>query len=247
VCVSWDDAVAYVSWLSNKTGRSYRLATEAEWEYAARAGSTAGRYFGSAPICEFANVRDQSKKLLYSTGQFSECNGAFPNTSPVGSSPSNGFGLYDMLGNAWEWVEDCWDKSYVDAPVDGAAREKAFCETRVRRGASWNSDHRYLYNVGSRGRAQPYVRSETFGFRVASDYPAPESAPFQSSVMAQAAPPATSSPGAPQSLDWGGTWAGWWGGWAATKIVLSGGNVVEYDYSGNPQKSLDRQSFQETL
>jgi formylglycine-generating enzyme required for sulfatase activity/class 3 adenylate cyclase len=223
VCVSWDDAVAYVSWLNNKTGGSYRLATEAEWEYAARAGSTAGRYFGSASICEFANVRDQSKKLLYSTGQFSECNGAFPNTSPVGSFPSNGFGLYDMLGNAWEWVEDCWDKSYVDAPVDGAAREKAFCEARIRRGASWNSDHRYLYNVGSRVRAPAYERSETFGFRVASDYPAPESAP---------------SPAAPQSADWDGTWAGWAGGRAATKIVISGGNVVEYDYNGNPQQSL---------
>jgi formylglycine-generating enzyme required for sulfatase activity len=197
VCVSWDDAVAYASWLSKKTGRSYRLPTEAEWESAARAGSTAGRYFGSAPICEFANVRDQSKKLLYATGQFSECNGGFSNTSPVGSFPPNGFGLYDMLGNAWEWVEDCWERSYVDAPVDGAAREKAQCEARVRRGGSWNSDHRFLYHVGSRASSLPYARSEIYGFRVASDYPAPASAAAESLVMAQAAPPAISPVAAP--------------------------------------------------
>ena len=234
VCVSWDDAVAYASWLSKKIGRSYRLPTEAEWEYAARAGSTAGRYFGSASICEFANVRDQSKKLLYSTGQFAECNGGFPNTSPVGSFPPNGFGLYDMLGNAWEWVEDCWDKSYIDAPVDGAAREKAFCETRVRRGASWNSDHRHVYNAGSRGWALGYWRSEIYGFRVASDYPAPASAPPESPTIAQAA----SSPGAPQSSDWDGTWAGSWGGQIAAKIIISGGNVLQYDYRGYPQQGL---------
>ena len=95
VCVSWDDAIAYVSWLSKKSGRIYRLPSEAEWEYAARAGDTAGRYFGEAPICEFANVRDQSKKQLHSTGQFFECKSGFSNTSPVGSFPPNGFGLYD--------------------------------------------------------------------------------------------------------------------------------------------------------
>jgi class 3 adenylate cyclase len=78
VCVSWDDAIAYASWLNKKTGRNYRLPSEAEWEYAARAGDTAGRYFGDGPICEFANVRDQSKKHLHSTGQFSSAIAAFP-------------------------------------------------------------------------------------------------------------------------------------------------------------------------
>ena len=185
VCVSWDDAIAYMSWLSKKTGRHYRLPSEAEWEYAARAGDTAGRYFGDAPICEFANVRDQSKKKLRSTGQFLQCDSGFSNTSTVGSFPPNGFGLYDMLGNAWEWVEDCWEKAYVDAPVDGTARDRALCEGRVRRGGSWNSDHRYLYSVGARAGTRPHVRSEIYGFRVASDYPAAA----QSPVMAQAGPP----------------------------------------------------------
>jgi formylglycine-generating enzyme required for sulfatase activity len=172
VCVSWNDATSYAGWLGKKTGQAYRLPTEAEWEYAGRAGGTAGRYFGDAPICEFANVRDQSKKRLFSTGQFfNECDGGFSGTSPVGSFPPNGFGLFNMLGNSWEWVEDCWKTSYVDAPVDGTAQEQTPCRVRVRRGASWNSDHRYFYNLGSRSGAPADGRTEIFGFRIARDYP----------------------------------------------------------------------------
>jgi formylglycine-generating enzyme required for sulfatase activity/class 3 adenylate cyclase len=234
VCVSWDDATAYASWLSKKTGRHYRLPSEAEWEYAARAGDTAGRYFGDAPICEFANVRDQSKKKLRSTGQFLECNSGFSNTSPVGTFPPNGFGLYDMLGNVWEWVEDCWG-SYGDAPGDGAARENAVCRERVRRGGSWNSLERYLYNAGTRSRGLPDARSDWYGFRVASDSPAAASAPSESPTIAQSAPPATSSLTGPQSSNWDGTWVGSWNGQAAAKIIINGGNVVEYDYRGNRQ------------
>jgi formylglycine-generating enzyme len=237
-CISWDDAVAYASWLSKKTGRHYRLPSGAEWEYAARAGDTAGRYFGDAPICEFANVRDQSKRKLRSTGQFLECNGGFSNTSPVGSFPANGFGLYDMLGNAWEWVEDCWGRSYSDAPDDGAARENALCTARVRRGGSWNTVERYLYHVGTRSRGLPCAGWDVFGFRIASDYPAPASAPPEAATIAQAAPPPTSSPVAPQSSDWDATWVGLWGGQIAAKIIINGGNVVEYDYSRNPQKNV---------
>jgi len=215
------------------------LPSEAEWEYAARAGDTAGRYFGDAPICEFANVRDQSKKKLRSTGQFLECNSGFSNTSPVGSFPPNGFGLYDMLGNVWEWVEDCWGgRSYGDAPGDGAARENALCGERVRRGGSWNSVERYLYNVGTRSRALPCAGWDVFGFRVASDYPAPASAPPEPPTIAQAAPPLTPSLVAPQSSDWDGTWAGLWGGQIASRIIITGGNVVEYDYSRNLQKGF---------
>jgi formylglycine-generating enzyme required for sulfatase activity/class 3 adenylate cyclase len=172
VCVSWNDAVAYVNWLSRKTGQNYRLPTEAEWEYAGRAGGTAGRYFGDAPICEFANVRDQSKKRLYSTGQFfSQCDGGFSNTSPVGSFPPNGFGLYDMLGNAWEWVEDCWKSSFRLPPVDVTAWEEVLCKARDRRGAAWNSDHRYAYNLGVRANSRPDLSAEIYSFRVARNYP----------------------------------------------------------------------------
>jgi formylglycine-generating enzyme len=173
VCISWDDATFYVDWLSRKTGQKYRLPTEAEWEYAGRAGGTAGRYFGDALICEFANVRDQSKKQLYSSLQFfNECDGGFANTSPVGSFPPNGFGLHDMLGNAWEWVEDCWKNSYEDAPTDGSAREEGVCRKRVRRGASWNSDTRFIYNLGYRAEGPAVARADIYGFRIARDYPA---------------------------------------------------------------------------
>jgi formylglycine-generating enzyme required for sulfatase activity/class 3 adenylate cyclase len=247
VCVSWDDAIAYVSWLSKKTGQNYRLPTEAEWEYAGRAGGVAGRYFGDAPICEFANVRDRSKRLLYSAGQFfNECDGGFSNTSPIGSFPPNGFGLYDMIGNVWEWVEDCWKFSYADAPSDGTAREEEPCQGRVRRGASWNTTERYGYTVATRAATIPEVRRETDGFRIARDYPAPASASPELPTIAQAAPPTTLSPGIPQSSDWDGTWMGswrgkWMGSWRgkiATKIMISGGNVLEYDYSGSPQQGL---------
>jgi len=170
VCVGWYDAIAYVKWLSGKTGQNYRLPTEAEWEYAGRAGGNAGHYFADETICEFANVRDRSKQQLYSAGQFFECDGGYANTSPVGSFPPNGFGLYDMLGNARQWVEDCWKNSYTDAPVDGSAREGVPCSFRVTRGGSWNSTDRFVYNLGHRSNSPPNWRSEIFGFRVARDY-----------------------------------------------------------------------------
>lgn len=247
VCVSWDDATAYVSWLSKKTGQNYRLPTEAEWEYAGRAGGVAGRYFGDAPICEFANARDRSKKLLYSAGQFfNECDGGFSNTSPVGSFPPNGFRLYDMIGNVWEWVEDCLEFSYADAPSDGTAREREPCTARVMRGSSWNSTQRFLYSVATRGANSPEVRRETDGFRVARDYRGPGSASPDLPTIAQAAPPTITSPGIPQSSDWDGTWTGswhgkWMGSWRgkiAAKVIISGDKVLEYDYRGDPQQDL---------
>ena len=177
VCVSWYDAIAYVSWLSKKTGQNYRMPTETEWEYAGRAGGVTGRYFGDAPICEFANVRDRSKRLHYSAGQFfNECDGGFSNTSPVGSFPPNGFGLYDVIGNVWEWVKDCWKFSYADAPSDGTSREEEPCMARVRRGASWNSTERYLYAVVTRAATPPELHRETDGFRIARDYSMPANA-----------------------------------------------------------------------
>jgi hypothetical protein len=107
-----------------------------------------------------------------------------------------------------------------------------------RRGGSWNSVERHLYNVGTRAGAPPCAGWDVYGFRVARDYPAPASAPSESPTVAQAARPAISSPAAPQSSDWDGTWAGSWGRQTAAKIIISGGNVEEYDYRGNPQKGL---------
>ena len=130
--------------------------------------------------------------------------------------------------------------SYADAPSDGTAREEEPCKARVQRGASWNSTERYLYSVVTRSPRNPEARRETDGFRIARDYPAWASAPSASSTIAQSASPATSSPSAPQSSDWDGTWPGSWSGQIATKIIISGGNVVEYDYRGDPQQDFGR-------
>jgi formylglycine-generating enzyme required for sulfatase activity len=152
-CMSWDDAKAYVAWLANKTGRPYRLLSEAEWEYAARARTEPGpapRYlFGDddKEVCQHGNVADQSARKarsLAATRYFLPCDDGYPVASPVGSFLSNGFGLYDMLGNVWEWVEDCWNTSYRGAPVDGTAWLRGDCRNRVLRGGAWDDYQKYL-------------------------------------------------------------------------------------------------------
>jgi formylglycine-generating enzyme required for sulfatase activity len=125
--VSWDDAKLYVKWLSNKTGKRYRLLSEAEWEYAARAGSTTTSYFfGSDPrgLCKYANIADESARgdiQPHGYGSWIMCNDGYFRTAPVGRFAPNQFGLYDMLGNVSEWVEDVWHGSYEGAPSDGTA------------------------------------------------------------------------------------------------------------------------------
>ena len=144
-CVSWDDAKAYVNWLSSKTGRTYHLPSEAEWEYAARAGSTSARYWGNDPdqACGFANVGDQTMKDQVPgagkdfTGGHN-CADGYPYSAPVASFKPNAFGLYDMLGNVWELTEDCWNASYSGAPSDGSAWLSGDCTKHVRRGGSWS-------------------------------------------------------------------------------------------------------------
>ena len=150
--VSWLDAKDYATWLSRKTGQTYRLPTEAEWEYAARAGTRTafwwGRYAGSG----LANCR--------------ECDtGALQRTSPVGSYDPNPFGLYDTAGNVAEWVEDCWNDGYRGAPRDGSARTTGNCRLRVLRGGAFESQSRYLRSA-SRFRYDLDVRYFANGFRL---------------------------------------------------------------------------------
>ena len=110
VCVNWDDAKAYTEWLSRKTGHQYRLLSEAEWEYVARAGSQHSRYWGDseASQCRYANGADLATKESYSGLTVAQCHDGAVHTMAVGSYEPNGFGLHDMLGNVYEWVEDCW-------------------------------------------------------------------------------------------------------------------------------------------
>ena len=158
VCVSWDDAQAYVRWLSEETGRVYRLPTEAEWEYAARAGTGTQWFWGDqeADRCGFANG-----------GGDLDCNDGTTETAPVGSFGANAFGLHDMAGNVWEWVEDCWHGSYEGAPRDGAAWVRGGdCGRRVVRGGSWLSVPGLLASGHRQGSDASY-RSVNRGFRVA--------------------------------------------------------------------------------
>jgi formylglycine-generating enzyme required for sulfatase activity len=151
--VSWDDAKVFVTWLAQKTGRSYRLPTEAEWEYAARAGTTSAFWWGREPATGRANCADCAIPPLN-------------RTTPTGSFRPNGFGLYDVAGNVAEWVEDCWNDTYRGAPADGSAWTTGQCEERVLRGGSFASKAN-LIRSGSRFRYDEDVRYYANGFRVA--------------------------------------------------------------------------------
>ena len=139
VCVSWNDAQAYVQWLSRKTGEEYRLLSEAEWEYVARAGTETARYWGESERgqCRYANGADRTALRHNSDWTTVDCDDGHYRTSPVGSYEANGFGLHDVLGNVWEWTEDCWNDSYAGAPRDGSAWTSGECGRRVLRGGSW--------------------------------------------------------------------------------------------------------------
>jgi formylglycine-generating enzyme required for sulfatase activity len=160
VCVSWYDAKAYVDWLSRRTGKSYRLLTETEWEYTARAGTRTARWWGDDPAkgCDAANVADLSAKDRFTDWEVANCRDGALFTSPVGSYRANGFGLYDMLGNVWQWVEDC-------AP-DG--RSEATCSQRTMRGGSWHSNPRYVRSAVRRVDAAESGYA-AYGIRVARD------------------------------------------------------------------------------
>ncbi len=168
VCVNWEDARAYAAWLSRQTGQGYRLLSEAEWEYVARGGTATARYWGEGETgqCRHANGADATAKREHPDWTTVACTDGHARTAPVGSYAENGYGLYDVLGNVWEWVADCWHESYEGAPRDGQAWTGGDCSRRVLRGGSWSdvpgflrSAIRLRYTAGSR-----YVSN---GFRIA--------------------------------------------------------------------------------
>jgi formylglycine-generating enzyme required for sulfatase activity len=170
VCVSWTDAKAYVAWLSQTTGKSYRLLSEAEFEYAARAGTTSRFGFGNDPaeICKYANGADQAAKAaaLPADAPYMSCRDGFPFTAPVGSLAPNSFGFHDLIGNVWEWTEDCYYGDYAMAKADGAAHPAAACSTRAVRGGDWFSGEASL-RPAIRAKADAAARHDDIGFRVA--------------------------------------------------------------------------------
>ncbi len=167
-CVEWVDAKAYAAWLSKRTGKPYRLLSEAEWEYAARGGSQAAYHFGDERdgICQFANGADFSGKEAVPSMLITECRDDHAFNAPVGSFPPNVFGLYDMLGNVTEWVEDCYLNSYKGLPADGAPRTTSsdgIC-LHITRGGSWND---YYGSLRVAKRSTNTTRQWDYGIRVA--------------------------------------------------------------------------------
>jgi formylglycine-generating enzyme required for sulfatase activity len=150
--VSWRDANAYAEWLSAKTGLHYRLPTEAEWEYATRASTTGNYAWGDEDAGNYAWFSNNSNAQ----------------THPVGEKKPNGFGLYDVAGNVWEWVQDCYAENYEKAPKDGSARDEKECPSRVLRGGSWLNLRDDLRSA-SRDWSNPDTRYYYVGFRLAQD------------------------------------------------------------------------------
>ena len=152
--LSWSDAEDYIAWISKQTGQTYRLPTEAEWEYAARAGTTTPYWWG--------------KEIGPGHADCADCGGATGRTVSAGAFRPNGFGLYDTAGNVAEWVEDCWNPSYAGAPGTGAAWTKGDCNLRVLRGGSF-LDKAVGVTSAARFRYDYDVRYYANGFRVARD------------------------------------------------------------------------------
>jgi formylglycine-generating enzyme required for sulfatase activity len=171
-CVSFADAQAYVQWLSAKTGSRYRLPSEAEWEYAARAGSAAQRPWGDGAerACEHANTYDLVAAAQYRLGWTeARCRDGFADLAPAGQFPANAFGLVDMIGNVSEWVQDCATGSYVGRPRDARAWEwLGGCNEHVQRGGSWLTPAERSRSAW-RGAAPANERAGDAGFRVALD------------------------------------------------------------------------------
>lgn len=171
VNVNWHEAVRYTQWLSQKSGKSYRLPTEPEWEYAARAGAPRARFFGIPPeqVCVYANAYDRTANQIHEFGwSYVPCADGYAETAPAGSFKANGFGLHDTLGNVWEWVQDCLNPKgrFSRVSREGDAYLEGKCSERAYRGGSWLSNPPYYLRTADRYKLST-VRENDLGFRVA--------------------------------------------------------------------------------
>jgi formylglycine-generating enzyme required for sulfatase activity len=175
--VDWDDANAFAAWLCDITGKKYRLPTESEWEYAARAGTTTPWFWGpaedsagSTKACRFANTHDETGKDAHPMYVWSnhKCTDGFGEVAPAGGFEPNPFGLHDILGNLREWVRDCHHGGYEKAPSDGSAWDEAKCEKRIVRGGAW-IDGASTSRAAYRHPEDAGYRNYQVGFRLARD------------------------------------------------------------------------------
>ncbi|GLP96848.1 hypothetical protein GCM10007895_21540 [Paraferrimonas sedimenticola] len=158
-CISWDDAKAYINWLTQKTGHDYRLLSAAEWEFLARTGS-------DNPSCTVANLADQTAAQAYPGWTVHSCTDGFVNTAPTSAFQANELGIYGLSGNVFEWVEDCWNQTYQGAPTDGSAWSDGDCRQRVLKGGSWFSQPNFV-RYAFRNHLNSNTRASTLGFRIA--------------------------------------------------------------------------------
>jgi formylglycine-generating enzyme required for sulfatase activity len=176
VCIGWTDATAYVQWLARVTGQPYRLPSEAEWEYAARAGTQSPRWWGelASAACTYANVADLATARAFNwepnPAEIHMCDDGEAHIAPVGRYPPNPFGLHDMLGNVWEMVEDCWNPGYRGRPRDARPWLAGNCQRRIQRGGSWLNDA-WRVRSGTRFWIGTGDRAVNLGFRVARSLP----------------------------------------------------------------------------
>lgn len=168
VNVSWNDAKAMAQWLSEQYDVFVRLPTEAEWEYACRAETRTIRFWGDAPVeaCIYANIADQRARKRFKDLTIHGCDDGYIYTSPVRSFRSNRYGLYDMLGNVWEWCEDRYDENYYDKSPKNNPIGPSYGSYRVMRGGFWGSEPSDL-RCANRSREAPQGRGDTYGFRLA--------------------------------------------------------------------------------
>ena len=171
VCVSWWDASAYASWLTKKTGYTYRLPAEAEWEYAVRGGTQTAYSFpgGEDNACAYGNVSDLSAKAAVPQWNAVQCDdGVGFGTAPVGSYLPNGFGLYDTIGNVWEWQADCYRASFAGGPTDGSAwGDGGICNAVLDRGGGFSNIFPGHLRAANRSKApSPHIAVYSLGFRL---------------------------------------------------------------------------------
>ena len=176
-CLNWTHANAYVSWLAEHTGQPYRLISESEWEYVARAGRSSDYTYpwgeDGSEACVHGNVLDEStiRDQPELPMPAAPCDDGFPGIAPVGQFKPNAFGVYDITGNVWEWLQDCYVMPYAeDVPSDGSAYINEACERRAVRGGSWISTL-FWQRPTFRGRDPEDLTSRIFGVRVARDLP----------------------------------------------------------------------------